>query len=80
MSHSRPRRSGVVWQILTLVAIAATIAYNGLSQALPIGGQTSADVSNRFPTFFTPANYAFAMNDSPKMPVTACCGSQLTRM
>ena len=31
------------------------------SQALPIGGQTSADVSNRFPTFFTPANYAFAI-------------------
>ena len=48
-------------QILVLVATLVTIAFNGLSQSLPIGGRTSAEVSNTYTTFFTPANYAFSI-------------------
>jgi tryptophan-rich sensory protein len=44
-----------------LVAVISTIIFNGLSQSIPIGNQTSADVSNRYSTYFTPANYAFSI-------------------
>ena len=44
-----------------LLATLATIAFNGISQSLPIGGRTSADISNTYATYFTPANYAFAI-------------------
>src|SRR5690242_10072648 len=55
------RSNNLLRQITVLVAAIVTVIYNGISQAIPIGGQTSADVSNRYPTFFTPANYAFAI-------------------
>lgn len=58
---STSRTSDIARQTAVLIAAIATIAYNGLSQALPIGGRTSADVSNAYPTYFTPANYAFAI-------------------
>ncbi len=48
-------------QAAVVLATIATIAYNGVSQALPVGGRTSADVSNQYATFFTPANYAFSI-------------------
>jgi tryptophan-rich sensory protein len=48
-------------QVLVLVAAVTTIAFNGISQAIPVGGRTSADVSNLYSTFFTPANYAFSI-------------------
>ena len=47
--------------MVVLIATLATIAFNGISQSLPIGGRTSADVSNMYSTYFTPANYAFAI-------------------
>ncbi len=48
-------------QAAVVLATIATIAYNGVSQALPVGGRTSADVSNQYTTYFTPANYAFSI-------------------
>lgn len=53
--------SDILRQVLVVVSTVITIGYNGLSQTIPIGGQTSAQVSNRYETFFTPANYAFAI-------------------
>ncbi|MBX3086734.1 MAG: tryptophan-rich sensory protein [Anaerolineae bacterium] len=61
MSPATSKSAHIVRQVLVLVAVIATIVFNGLSQAIPIGNQTSADVSNRYPTYFTPANYAFAI-------------------
>jgi len=49
-------RQGVV-----VIATVVTIAFNGISQAIPLGGRTSADVSNQFTTYFTPANFAFSI-------------------
>jgi len=61
MSQSNSRTSDITRQVLVLLATLVTIAFNSISQALPIGGRTSADVSNQYTTFFTPANYAFAI-------------------
>ena len=61
MTQSTSKTSDIVRQALVLIATIATIAFNGISQSLPIGGRTSADVSNTYTTYFTPANYAFAI-------------------
>jgi translocator protein len=61
MSQSNTKTTDTLRQALVLVAAIATIAFNGISQAIPVGGRTSADVSNQYTTFFTPANYAFAI-------------------
>src|SRR4051812_1152572 len=61
MSQVNSKATDTLRQILVLVAAIATIAFNALSQAIPIGGNTSADISNQYPTYFTPANYAFAI-------------------
>ncbi|XHH09349.1 MAG: TspO/MBR family protein [Candidatus Bathyarchaeia archaeon] len=50
--------------ILPFVNIAAfiiTLIINGLSNTTLIGGRTTADVSNMYPTLITPAGYVFAI-------------------
>ena len=61
MTQLTSRTRDIVRQALVLIATIATIAFNGISQTLPIGGRTSADISNTYTTYFTPANYAFAI-------------------
>jgi tryptophan-rich sensory protein len=61
MSQSKSNAPDILRQAVVLLAAIATIAFNGLSQSIPIGGHTSADISNKYTTFFTPANYAFAI-------------------
>lgn len=61
MTQSPSKSADLVRQIAVLLAVIVTIIFNGLSQSLPIGGRTSADVSNTYSTYFTPANYAFAI-------------------
>lgn len=46
---------------LVLLSVLATLVVNGLANALPINGQTTAEVSDRFPVLFTPAGYVFAI-------------------
>lgn len=46
---------------LVVLSVLATITVNGLANALPINGQTTGEISNRFEVFFTPANYVFAI-------------------
>jgi hypothetical protein len=49
-------------QFLNIVAFSATVAFNSLSQALPLNNQTSADIANRYPNMlYFPANYAFSI-------------------
>ncbi len=52
----------MVRQIITLVLAIVTIAFNSLSQAIPLNNQTSAEIANRFvPNYFLPANYVFSI-------------------
>ncbi|MCQ2436972.1 MAG: tryptophan-rich sensory protein [Clostridia bacterium] len=46
---------------LNTIAFAVMIAVNGLANLLPIGGNTTAQVSERWPSLFTPAPYTFAI-------------------
>jgi hypothetical protein len=48
-------------QILMLVAVLATIAVNGLANALPINGLTTGEISDSFDTLFVPAGYVFSI-------------------
>jgi benzodiazapine receptor len=61
MSQSSSPLSNGLRQGLVLLAAIATIAFNGISQTIPIGGRTSAEISNQYLSIFTPANYAFAI-------------------
>ena len=44
-----------------LIAFLAVLVVNYLSNALPIGGQTPKDVSDKYPTLFTPESFTFAI-------------------
>ncbi len=48
-------------QMLNLFATLAVIIVNALANGLPINNQTTAQVSDRYPTLFTPAGYVFAI-------------------
>jgi hypothetical protein len=48
-------------QILIVIAVLATIAVNGLANALPINGLQTGAISDSFPVYFTPAGYVFAI-------------------
>jgi len=51
----------LTWPILNALAVAATIAVNGLANTLPINNQTTGAISGRFQVYFTPAGYVFAI-------------------
>jgi len=48
-------------QILVVISVVATIVVNGLANALPLNGQETGAISDRFPIFFVPAGYVFAI-------------------
>lgn len=54
-------RSDLVRQGLVIIALAATIFVNYLSNALPINGRTPGEISDSFPVRFTPAGYVFSI-------------------
>ena len=54
-------KSDVVRQFVNIVAFVYTLVLNVLSQALPLNGQTPAEISNRLPILFVPANYVFSI-------------------
>lgn len=53
--------TNAVRQVVTLIAVVATVVVNLLANALPINGQTTAEISDRFPVFFVPAGYVFSI-------------------
>jgi hypothetical protein len=55
--HSDPR----LLQVANVVAVLATIAFNGWSNAAPLNGVTMAEVSRSYPSLFTPAGWAFSI-------------------
>lgn len=46
---------------INLFAFAAMVAVNIMANALPLGGNTSGQVSDRYPSLFTPAGITFAI-------------------
>ena len=44
-----------------IVAFVAVVVVNGLATGLPIGGQTTAEVSAKYPSLFTPAGFTFSI-------------------
>ncbi len=48
-------------QTSDLLAVMATIVINGLANALPLNGQTTGEISDRFQVYFVPAGYVFSI-------------------
>jgi benzodiazapine receptor len=48
-------------QVVNVLAVVATIAINGLANALPLNGQTTGEISDRFQVYFVPAGYVFSI-------------------
>jgi hypothetical protein len=48
-------------QLVTIIGVVATILVNALANALPINGQQTGEVSDRFAVLFVPAGYVFAI-------------------
>ncbi len=51
----------IVRQFINILAFVFMMVINGASEAIPLNGQTSAEISNRLPIFFVPANYVFSI-------------------
>ena len=54
-------KKGLVRQWIVVLAVIATIAVNGLANALPLNGQTTGEISDRFEVYFVPAGYVFSI-------------------
>lgn len=48
-------------RLLTVLFTLATITVNALANILPFNGQTTGEISDRFPILFVPAGYVFAI-------------------
>jgi hypothetical protein len=48
-------------QVVNVLATIGVIAVNGLANALPLNGQTTGEISDRFDVFFVPAGYVFSI-------------------
>lgn len=51
----------MVWMILSVLTLLAMLAVNGIANSLPIGGNTTGDISDSYPTLFTPAGFTFSI-------------------
>lgn len=54
-------RSDRTRQVLTVATFLITVAINAAANALPINGQLTAEISDRFRVFVIPAGYVFAI-------------------
>ena len=48
-------------QTVNVLAVVATLALNGLANAIPLNGQTTGEISDRFQVYFVPAGYVFSI-------------------
>ena len=48
-------------QTINVLAVVATIAVNGLANALPLNGLNTGEISDRFQVYFVPAGYVFSI-------------------
>ena len=54
-------RKDTLRQAANVLAVVATIVVNGLANALPLNGQTTGEISDRFQVYFVPAGYVFSI-------------------
>jgi benzodiazapine receptor len=54
---------GLYLRWANIIAFIITLIVNGLSNTTLIGGRTTAEVSNNYPTLITPAGYVFAFGE-----------------
>jgi hypothetical protein len=54
-------RSDAVRQLITALTFLVTLAVNGAANALPINGQGTGEISDRFSVYVVPAGYVFAI-------------------
>ncbi len=55
-----PNRSFTEWTG-NILAFVFTITLNGLANGVPLGGQTTGELSDKYPSLFTPAGYVFSI-------------------
>ena len=55
------RKNAMYLRVLNIAAFIAMVLMNILSETLPVGGVTSAEVSDKFVSLFTPAGITFAI-------------------
>jgi benzodiazapine receptor len=54
-------KGDIIRQAANVIALIATIAVNGLANALPLNGLTTGEISDRFQVYFVPAGYVFSI-------------------
>jgi benzodiazapine receptor len=54
-------RKDIARQVAVALALVAAIAVNGMANALPLNGQTTGEISDRFDVYFVPAGYVFSI-------------------
>ncbi len=54
-------RRDLIRQWGVIISFVLVIVVNGLANALPINGQQTGEISDRFPVFFVPAGYVFSI-------------------
>lgn len=55
------RTGDVLRQVTNVITLVIMITVNALANILPINGQTTAAISDRFPVYFVPAGYVFSI-------------------
>jgi hypothetical protein len=48
-------------QVLNALSVVIALTFNILASALPLNGQNTGEISDRFPVYFVPAGYVFAI-------------------
>ncbi len=51
----------ILRQYINLITAIVTIVFNGLANALPLNGQNTGQISDRFQVYFVPAGYVFSI-------------------
>ena len=51
----------MVLKILVALSYGLMIMFNALANTLPLGGRTTGEVSDRYPSLFTPAGFTFSI-------------------
>jgi len=54
-------RKDTLRQLVVVLAVVATVVLNGLANALPLNGQMTGEISDRFQVYFVPAGYVFSI-------------------
>ena len=60
-AYNQSNTESVLRQVTNIVLFASVITVNALANILPINGITTGDLSDAFPSLFTPAGYVFSI-------------------